>query len=986
LTIDARAAGAPLLATKLYQPTPRDTAVVRPRLVARLLAGMRARLTLLAAPAGFGKSTLLAQAVAEGQKAKGKRQKEGGDGDELLPATLYPLPSQVAWVALDEGDNDAARFWSYVCMALERASAGLGAAPLAILRAAPSAIDAALAELLNTLAECAEQVVLVLDDYHVITNAAIHTALGFLLDHAPPQFHLLIASRIDPPLPLARWRARGELTEIRAADLRFSGDEAQQFLTETMGLGLDAEQAAALEARTEGWAAGLQLAALSLQGLSDVRGFIDTFSGSHRHVVDYLAEEVLGRQPEHIRMFLLQTSILERMCGPLCDAVLGMTTDDRRPTTDSSPSSAVGGERVRTDERRPTNDHNDGQSVVGGQWSVVDSYSQLILADLERQNLFLVPLDEQRRWYRYHHLFADLLRHRLAHEQPALVRELHRRAALWFEQHGAPADAVSHALAAADAELAARQLSAHAARFAANGETRTLQRWLDALPRDQLLGNPRLCLAQVQVLMLSRQIVPAEPYLEAAEAALARADEGAAVSLRGELLALRAHVAIERGAFADALALARRALVLLPPHEHWSRSSSTLVLGYALMVLGHTGEAVATHAENVALSRAAGNPVSGLFSATEVVKLRVLQGRLTEARASVDQALGWAADEGWRHLPPVSALHIWRGNVLIEQGDLPAAEAELATAIRLTRHGPAITDARAHVFLARLRQLQGDRAGASAALAEVEAICRGWQPSGERSFFEAHAARVRLMQGDVATAQRWAGERAGWDRDEAPSYFREIELLTLARVAVLGDAVENGGARVAEALARLGWLREQASAGGRGAVVIEARALEALGLARSGRPEAAHERLGEALALAAPEGLIGSFADLGAPMAGLLRQELARRAASDPIRPYVARLLEMCAAEPAPSAPRGAAEPAAQQDGDAVLLGAEALTEREVDVLRLYAAGMTSPEIADHFVVSINTVKTQLKSIYSKLGVHSRAAVVARARGLGIIP
>jgi LuxR family maltose regulon positive regulatory protein len=911
----------PLLATKLHRPVPRTTAVLRPRLLSRLLAGLRGRLTLIAAPAGFGKSTLLAQALQEAPSAQAL---------------------QVAWVSLDGGDNDPARFWSYVCAAIERASPGLGAPALALLRTAPMAGDVAIAELLNGLTKHGGEVALVLDDYHLISSPAIHQGVGFLLEHAPPQFHLVIASRVDPPLPLARLRARGELAELRAADLRFTAEEALQFLSETMGLQLDAEAAVALEARTEGWAAGLQIAALSLQGQADMRGFIASFSGSHRHVVDYLAEEVLQRQPEHIRAFLLQTAILDRFSGPLCDAVLGVA-----------------------------------QSQAGG-----DSYSRLILDALERDNLFLIPLDEERRWYRYHHLFADLLRHRLQQERPALVAELHRQAAAWFERHGAPAEAVGHALAAGDTDLLVRLLTAHGARFATSGETQTFQGWLDALPRERLLTSPRLCLAQAWVLMRTLQVVAAETYLAAAEAALAGAEGLDAASARGELLTLRAHMTVERGAYADALPLAREALDLLPPTEHMARSISAFVLGYALYVLGQTTEAIAELAENVRRCRAVGNILHALFSATEVVKLHVLQGRLAEAQDYVQDALGWAAQEGWQQLPPAGALYIWLGNVLMERGEFGAAETQLATAIQLTQHGPAIPAARVQIFLARLRQLQGDTTGANTALAAVERICHDWEPGGERVFFDAYIARLRLLRGDVAAAQRWAAQRAPWDPAEAPSYFREIELLSLARVAILGPLDERS---LDGTLAMLGWLRERAVAAGRGAVVTEALALEGLALARGGPASQAHEQLDKALELAAPEGFVGLFADLGAPMAELLAQSLARRPAHDPLRPYLARLLQAFAAGAPTPAMAGAVAPSAPEAAGAAPARAEQLTERELEVLRLFAAGMTSAEIAAHFVVSVNTVKTQLKSIYSKLDTHSRAELVARARALSLM-
>ncbi|NTU84647.1 MAG: hypothetical protein HGA45_35665, partial [Chloroflexales bacterium] len=659
--------GVPLLATKLNLPVARSTTVRRPRLLARLATGLRGRLTLIAAPAGFGKSTLLAQALAERARDAGGRTQEA-----LEVGTRHPFAA--GWVALDTGDNDPARFWNYICAALERASTGLGAPAQATLRAGLMAVEAIVAELLNALAETSSEIALILDDYHVISTPAIHEGIGLLLEHAPPQFHLVLASRVDPPLPLARWRVRGELVEVRAADLRFTPEEALQFFGETMGVVLDAESAAALDARTEGWAAGLQLAALSLQGQSDVRGFVASFSGSHRHVVDYLAEEVLGRQPEHIRAFLIQTAILDRFSGPLCDAVLGLAHDQ-----------------------------------AGG-----DSYSQLTLDRLERENLFLIPLDGERRWYRYHHLFGDLLRHRLGQEHPALVAELHRRAAAWFEQHGDPAEAINHALAAGDVDTLIRLLVAHGAQMAARGESRTLQRWLDAVPDEQLLASPRLALLRAQLLLNHRRVAETEPYLEAAERALEGASDPTTVELRRELLSQRAHIALEQGAVAAALTLARQAAALLPTDAQWARSSNGLVLGYTLMVLGETSEAVGVYTENVAVCRAAGNAVSGIFSATEIIKLRVLQGRLRDARAAAEEALVWVTAAGWQHLPPSSALHIWMGNVLIEQGDLQRAGEELTTALRLTQAG--ITTARAHTFMARLRLLEGNQDAAHAAL------------------------------------------------------------------------------------------------------------------------------------------------------------------------------------------------------------------------------------------------------------------------------
>lgn len=910
----ARTDSPPLLATKFRLPRPRPTAVARPRLIEQLLRGLQMRLTLIAAPAGFGKSTLLAQALAAAQQR---------------PSTAA---TQIAFVALDANDNDLARFWYYVCAALERAAEGLGASALAMLRAAPNNTDAVLAEVINALAEYPDETVLVLDDYHTLTHPDIHASIAALLDHAPPQFHLLIASRIDPLLPLARWRARGELLEIRANDLRFTADEAVAFLGETMGLSLDSQAVATLEARTEGWAAGLQLAALSLQGQRDVQGFIANFSGSHRHIVDYLIEEVLDRQPAPIRSFLLQTAILERMNAALCDALI---------------------ERDGHDTPRATH----------------------ILAELERQNLFLISLDDERQWYRYHHLFADLLRHHLKQEYPERIATLHRRAALWHEQQGNITDAIEHAMQSKDEPLVVRLLETHATQLAAHGQTQTLQRWLDHLPRATILKRTKLSLLQAQVLLLNRQISAIEPFVQAAEANLADDQSDDSAGVCGVLLTMRAHLAIEQGAFAEALTLARQAQAMLGEQLQWARSDNGLVLGYALMVLGHTDEALQVHAENARRSRMAGNVVSALFSATEVIKLRMLQGNLAAARRSAEEALAWATEEGWQHLPPASALHIWHGNVLIEQGEFQAANEALQQAIHLTQHGPAITAARAQTFLARVQHILGDRQGVVAALDTVERIVGNWGPGGERSFFAAWNARLRLLSGDQAAAQQWAKQRQPWRADEAASYFREIELLTLALVAVLSD--ETSQAHLATTLAMLEWLRNHAEAAGRTAIVIETLILEALAHRRD--EEQAHRQLDAALSHALHTRAIGTFVEFGAPMQALLSQHSQRRSTKPAVKAYCQQVLAAF-----PSAPRSAEPapaltltPSAQHQHDA-------LTAREREVLRLYAAGLSSPEIAQHFVVSINTIKTQLKSIYTKLDVHSRSEAVARAKELGL--
>jgi ATP-dependent transcriptional regulator len=897
----------PLLATKFHIPRARAQAVARPRLLSRFRSISEQRLCLIAAPAGFGKSTLLAQALA-----------------------TLPAETRVAYLALEANDNDPSRFWSYVLHAIERSQAGSVQQALQLLQASPNQVELALTELLNRLAEQSNDLLLVLDDFHAISHVQISRQLDFLISHAPPQLHLVIASRSDPMLSLARLRARGELLELRAADLRFTSEEALAFFNQSMGLQLDLATIEQLEKRTEGWAAGLQLAALSLQGQSDQKSFVEQFSGSHRHVVDYLAGEVLEGQSEQIRSFLLYTAVLERMHPALCEALLV-----------DSPLA--------------------GQSALA------------ILEELERQNLFLIPLDDQRQWYRYHHLFGELLRHRLTRELGDTVYELHRRAAVWYEAHGAINDAIEHALQSKDHALLGTLLSRYAERFLANGQIITLQRWIDALPREQLLSDLRLSLVMARLQLFKRELPELDSFLAQAEHLLEGYSGADSASLQGEWYALHAHAEIEKGNFQLALARSEQALEILPQEELWARSSCGLIQGYALMMLGRTEQAIAVHRENIRHARAAGNPVSGLFSTTEVVKLTLLQGKLSQARRSAEESLAWARQEGWDQLSPASAIQIWLGNTLFELGEFEAAEQTLRRAIALSNREPGITSARSLVFFARVQLLLNDQQSANSAISEIEAMIKGWQPAGERRFFEAWIARLRIQQGDLAAAQAWAASRPAWQKDEPYSYFREIELLSLARLALA--QAKGRGDQLETTREMLAWLLQQAQTGQRHAVVFDCLVLLALIDQQSRDPQQAQIFLEQALALTEAEGWLGSWLEWGKAIRDLLCLYLAHP--NQRMSSYAAHIL--AGAPPAGSAITKA------ETAPAPMAQADTLTEREREVLRLYANGLSSSAIAAHFVVSVNTVKTQLKSIYNKLDCHSRAEAIARARELGIL-
>ena len=934
----------PLLLTKLYLPRPRAQLVSRPRLLARLEAGLAGPLTLIAAPAGFGKTTLLADWL--GRSAATSRH--------------------VAWLALDAGDADPLQFLRYFIAAIQTIAPAIGAGTLPLLSAAQvPPIETLLPLLLNDLVRLPERSILVLDDYHVVDAPAVHRALAFLLDHLPTRLHLVIASRADPPLPLSRLRARGQLTELRAHDLRFTPEEAAMFLREVMGLTLSVEDVAALETRTEGWIAGLQLAALSLQDRPDAQraAFIEAFTGSHRFVVDYLLDEVLARQPRHVQTFLLQTSILERLAGPLCDAVV-------------------------------LGDGSETQHTRGGRGQ---AYSQLLLEELERGNLFILPLDDERRWYRYHHLFAQVLRERLASgARPETVARLHRHASSWFEGQGLVVEAVRHALVAHDWERAARLIEEHGLGWLIlRGQVHTVLGWLNALPEALLRAHPDLLHYHALALFSLNQLDAAELREQVVEEVLSSAPpDDRARTILGHATGLRAAIAHVRGDVSSCVTLARKALEILPPGDVFGRTTAGVHVASSFLVSGDMAAANEHQLMTaVAAVRGSDDLMTQFHGMVLLAEFRRREGRLRQAAGTYRQAAEIAPEPGGLQvLLNGAAYYFGLGSILAECNDLDTAQSLQARGREMVRGGVlAAADAvsRGYLALARLQQAQGDGPGARVTLDELAEVAR------RRSFVdhliaraEAGRAHLALLQGNLPAAVQWA-DSSGPRVDDEPAYLREPEYLTLARVRIAQGRHDPAGPYLRDALHLLDRLLEAAEAGARMDSVIEILVLRAAALRVQGNLNPALAALERALILAAPEGYVRVFVDEGMPMAALLGQGLGIREGGaeggkqDPeVRAYAQKLLAVFHGEGiAPRSDQHLATP----DPRRLPPGVEPLTERELEVLRLLATGQSNQAIAQQLIVAIGTVKRHVNSILGKLGVESRLQAVARARELGLL-
>jgi LuxR family transcriptional regulator, maltose regulon positive regulatory protein len=932
----------PILATKLYIPLPRPQLVPRPRLLERLNEGLHAgrtrSVTLIAAPAGFGKTTLLSDWLADSQRLEPK--------------------VRVAWLSLDENDNDLSRFLTYVVAALQTIDAGLGAEALDLLHASqrqPLPAELILTTLINEIAQASRDIVLVLDDYHLIEIQPIHDAVAFLLDHLPRQLHLVIASRSDPPLALARLRARGELTELRAADLRFTPDEAASFLNQVMGLGLAAEDIAALETRTEGWIAGLQMAALalrgprSMQGREDAAGFVQAFTGSHRYIIDYLVEEVLQRQPEQVRSFLLQSSILDQLGGPLCEAVTGQADGSGR------------------------------------------------LQALERANLFVVPLDDQRQWYRYHHLFADVLRARLREAQPEQVPVLHRRASEWYERNGSAADAIRHALAAEDFERAASLVELAWPALGRQRQDATLRGWLKALPDEVVRRRPVLSVYFASALLMGGELDTVEPRLRNAErwldaegsryanravgpaSEMVVADEDEFRKLAVTIAINRAGLAQARGDIAGTTHYAQQALAGVQPGDHLGRSGAAGFLGLALWASGDLGAAQQTFAEAVASMHLSGNHADAISGAMALAEMQIARGGLREARRILEQAGQLAAAQREPVLKATADLLVALSELRREHNELEAAEAHLQRSKALGERASLPENRyRWPVAMARIREAQGHLDNALDLLGEAERLyLRGFYPDVRP--IAALKARIWIAQGRLAEAQQWT-QRRGLSAQDEPSYLREFEHLILARLLIARYKAGQEESALQEALGLLERLLSAAERSGRTGSVIEILVLQALAHQAQNDVTAALVPLERALALAAPEGYVRTFVAEGPPMMQLLTRMTpatstgAVEAEGGRTPTYVQNLL---AAFPRPNS--------VQPSPFTLHPLVEPLSQRELEVLRLLKTELSGPEIAQQLVLGLSTVRTYTKSIYSKLSVNSRQAAVKRATELNLI-
>lgn len=931
----------PILTTKLYIPPPHAACATRARLFEQLDAGLRLghRLLLICAPAGFGKTTLLSEWIAN------FRLPILDFGSETLADSTTPKSKiknqKFCWLSLDDDDNDPTRFLLYLLATLETVCPDIGADARAMIQPAqPLQHTTVLTVLLNRLVAMLPEgnLVLALDDYHVIEQPAIHDMVAFLLDHLPPHMHLAIATRVDPPLPLARLRARRQLTELRAADLRFTMDEAAMFLNQVMDLNLTLENIATLEARTEGWIASLQLAALSLQhrDAAEAADFIAAFSGSHRHVIDYLTEEVLAQQPPEILEFLSQTAILDRLTASLCDAVTGREDGER------------------------------------------------LLRQLEQANLFLAPLDDERQWYRYHRLFADFMRNRLNNETPSLARTLHRRAAAWYAEHAMPAEAIAHALRAADFAQAAQWIEQTAVNLLMSSEATTLLNWLKALPQPVIDARPLLNLIYAEAALIAGEFTGIETALHAVDTALSRGDvpAGEQDAVQSQVTAVRAYLATFSGDIHRGVALAQQAFAALPEGNAFLRSVVTWLLGLSQFFDTDTVAAQRVFGETLELSQATGNTLIASLSLFVSGYFLILQGRLRQARVTFEQGLASLTGEPRTQLP-VSASLIYQGlaEVLRETNDLEAAAQAIAQCIDLGEQwGNAEVLVDSYVVLTRIAYAQGDEAHARKILEKVMTFAHEDRISRLTiRQMEAFQARMQVVWGELDAAALWVEKwRNAYAQEPLPEgniavFIRWMEVSALARFYLAYGHFTDAIA-VLTPLCRLvedaGWM----------GVAIELLGLESLAFHGLGQRKAAHTILCHALALAAPEGYMRVFVEMGTGMAELLQEVRDEGIMPD----CVTRLLHEVECQ------KSKVEGREQELHDLGLRTLsfgliEPLSDRELEILRLIDTGATNREIADKLYIAVSTVKTHINNLYGKLGVANRVQALARARELGLL-
>ncbi|MBI1279219.1 MAG: helix-turn-helix transcriptional regulator [Anaerolineaceae bacterium] len=893
----------PVLSTKLYIPPPRTKVVLRRPLIERLNEGQSGKLSLISAPAGFGKTTLISEWI-----------------------TAYQHPT--AWLSLDEGDNDLSRFLTYLVAAIQTIAPHFGESVLAVLQSPqPPPAEAILTELLNEIVTIPRDFMLVLDDYHLIDARPIDNALAFLLDHLPPRMHLVITTREDPNIPLSRLRARQQLTELRAADLRFSQGEASDFLNQVMGLHLSVDDIAALETRTEGWIAGLQLAAISMQSHQDIAEFIRAFAGDNHYIVDYLIEEVLERQPEPVRRFLLQTAILDQMNGALCDAVTGQQEGNAR------------------------------------------------LEALNRGNFFLIPLDNQRHWYRYHHLFAEVLRMHLMTEFPDQAGVLHQRASEWYEQNGLVADAIRHALSGEDFARAARLIELALPALRRTRQEATMLSWLQSLPDDVLRYRPVLSVHYAGVLLQSGRLEGVETRLRDAERWLepqvdktemvvvdAKEFEG----LAGSIAMYHAGIALTMDDLVSTMDYARQVLDLTPEDDHLRRGAAVAFVGLVNWRYGELEAAHRSYVECMTRLQRIGFISDALGCSITLADLRIAQGRLREAMRTYERGLHMAT-QGDSFLRGAADMYVGMAEIERKRNNLSAAAQHLSKSKDLGQLAGLPQNAyRWCVAMARLREIEGDLDGALNLLQDAGRLYIGDFSPDVRPI-TALKTRIWLAQGKLDEAIDWMHEY-GLSAANDISYLREFEYITAARVHLAqyqrGRTDQQSNLETINLLERL---LKAAKDGGRNGPAIEILILLALAHHMQGETPAALAALEDALTLAKPEGYVRIFLDEGKPMTVLLETALKQG-----IQPEFVHQLLSASGKVEDSAPvdQGLADP---------------LSERELEVLRLLRTDLDGPDIAQELIVSLNTLRTHTKNIYTKLGVNNRRSAVHRAEELGLL-
>jgi LuxR family transcriptional regulator, maltose regulon positive regulatory protein len=905
----SRKASQPLLKTKLFIPRAPQGMVARPRLIERLYAGRQRSLTLVSAPPGFGKTTLLAdwgsQQAGAAQQAQAARQAE-----------------RVAWLSLDQGDNDPARFLSYLTAALNESVPGADEAALALPSTPqPYPPQMVAASLLSRLENLPQHLVLVLDDYHILSEPSLHALLAYMLEHLPPQLRLVIATRADPPIPLARMRARGQLLELRADDLRFSPEETALFLQQVVGLNLKAEEVAALETRTEGWIAGLQMAALSMQGRKDISSFVQAFSGSHRFILDYLIEEVIQQQSEPVQRFLLRTSIAERISSSLCDVLIASQGEG-------------------------------------------ESRSQDILEYLDRSNLFLTPLDDERRWYRYHHLFGDLLRARLQQAEPGIISKLYLRAAAWFEQNGFILEAVRHALAAPDYQRAADLIEEHGHRRWSLSDTEFLS-LVSALPVEALQARPSLGIYQAWTLFISGQSAASEKLLGALVGSLPASDQSAeARGMHSFINLLLTYMAEMSGMELAAVLPDRQALEFVPEHHLGMRNTADVLYAFLLDLRGNFSASAELLLQAVQRDTGANGTTAVPICISRLARNLILQGRVREASGLCRQYLDYVRERGEKRFFIAGNLYLALAGVLREWNELEQAEQMILAGIAANEPWklPQV-ELTVHTAQARLQQAHGRLAQALSTLDELDERIQGKSVSPDlASELRCLKASLRLAVGEIGKAWKLAVLSApGGILD----FQNELDHILLARLLLAEK-------KTTEALDLLKRLAEQAEAGGRFGRLLQIRLLEALALTRlksslRGGLAPALEKLSACLVQAEPEGYLRVFLDEGEEMRELLAAYL--RSPSPTQAAYAKRILQAFQA-PAPTL-------AGAQDE---LI--EPLTRRELEVLELIYAGASNQEIAEQLVIGLSSVKKHSGNIYGKLGVSSRAQAIARSHQL----